>query len=233
MLSIEILQENVNQKHENKPCGRIGLPPRNRCPWSKCARRLPGCSIQAPAFGRPAAGPSQRGRQSHLGLTWKMKIINQPDQSISKKISPASQSTERIIGQTKFNQSINRSVNHKICQSIPVFLERFKWPWVTSWASRWKAVTKCPLLYCSGGRQSMTKNRQPEWRVAAATISSVVTGKHNDWGMVMWRRLVGDTGRVPNSEVQLAYKKMNRILFIETNRIFLTEWRRKVNWNSR
>lgn len=30
--------------------------------------------------------------------------------------------------------------------------------------SRWKAVDRCPELYCSAGRQSTTKNRTPSWK---------------------------------------------------------------------
>lgn len=72
-------------------------------------------------------------------------------------------------------------------------------------------MTKWPLLYCSGGRQSMTKNRQPELRVAAETISSVVTGRHKACGIGMWRRLVGDTGLDPKSDVQLAWERRRSV----------------------
>lgn len=30
--------------------------------------------------------------------------------------------------------------------------------------SRWKAVDRCPELYCSAGRQSTTKKRTPSWK---------------------------------------------------------------------
>lgn len=30
--------------------------------------------------------------------------------------------------------------------------------------SKWKAVDRCPELYCSAGRQSTTKNRTPSWK---------------------------------------------------------------------
>ena len=52
---------------------------------------------------------------------------------------------------------------------------------LTRLQSKWKAVDRCPLLYCSAGRQSTQKYRTELTFDAFGNRSVAGTGRHNTW----------------------------------------------------
>lgn len=138
---------------------------KNRPGGSLCCLQLP--SLHSPAGNEPTPcsctcpPPPSHCPWSTGALRWRWSPTPETASEPPGATSPTAQ-TRRGSGASVSTKESNYlkylfiSSFHAYTESVMLALTRSE--------SRWKAVERCPELYCSAGRQSTTKKRTPSWK---------------------------------------------------------------------